>query len=66
MYGQQTLHCHGQTMIQPMTQKFFWLIPSFASKETLFLKAFKYFLRVLQSSSTQKALQYLSLNFNSI
>ena len=28
--------------------------------------SFKYFLRVLQSSSTQKALQNLGFNFNSI
>ena len=59
----------GQTRIQPMqfdTNDF--LIDSFICQQeyTFLQKAFKYFPRVLQSSSTQKALQNPSFNINSI
>ena len=60
---------YGQTRIQPMrldTKGF--LIDSFLCKQdkTFLEKTFKYFAKVLQSKSTQQALQNLYFDFNSL
>ena len=60
---------YGQTRIQPMrlgTKGF--LIDSFLCKQdkTFLEKTFKYFAKVLQSKSTQQALQNLNFDFNSL